>query len=203
MKIFLALIVLLATLCPNLHADTLRTFELSDDGNQYGILTGQLTIDTTTGQALFGYMNFHYYGTHTDADHRVDAPLDMSILGTFSQRICTTCTRHPDTQIIGMGSGTNVDGSSYLVTLSIPTTLVDYMGGQICYSSGCDGDAYTYFAYNNVPSPSGPFGSIEFFSGAQLNLVSTAETPEPSTWMLFATGAFGLVGMARKKLSSI
>jgi len=211
MKILFTLALLLPAITPPLMADTLRTFSVENTGNSYGTLTGLITIDTTTGQALYGFVNFHYFGNDTDHGHPpLSSPIDMSMTGTFDNRGCTTCTIHPDTSQFSLSSGANSDGSSYFVNFSVPTSLVDYMGGTLCYSLGCDGDAYTYFGYDNVPYPSetvggviypaGTFNGIEYFFNGDLTLVSTTQTPEPSTWMLLGTGALGIFRVGKRRL---
>lgn len=158
-----------------------------------------MTIDTTTGTALYGEVNFHCFGTDTDGHPPLSSPIDMSMTGNFVDLgLCTTCTRHPDTSQFSLASGVNADGSFYGVHFSVLTTLVDYMGGYLCSGLGCDGDAYTYFQYGNVPYPSvtingttfppGTLNNAIFFGGGSLSFVSEVQTPEPSTWVLLSSG---------------
>lgn len=212
MKALLTLALVLSSMTPALMADTIRTFAIGNTATSYGVLTGLVTIDTTTGTALYGDINFHYFGTDTDGHPPLSAPIDMSMSGNFVDRgPCTTCTRHPDTSQFSLASGLNADGSTYGMFFSVPTTLVDYMGGHLCSGPGCDGDAYTYFDYENVPYPSvtingttfppGTFHDSQYFGNGTLSLVSEVQTPEPSTWLLLSSGALGLLKIGRRRFS--
>ena len=87
--------------------------------------------------------------------------------------------------------------------------LVDYMGGDLCYMSGCDPNALTYFIYQNftflpytiagTPFPGGTITGTTSFGTGEMVLVSEATTPEPATWVLLSSGALGLIGTMKRK----
>jgi PEP-CTERM putative exosortase interaction domain len=203
----LALMVILGTLPVVVRADTLRTFSL-DGSNSEGHIGGVVTIDTTTGDALFGSINFVYAASGTPfADP--GQSLDMNLAGQFTNSGCNDCVNSPNTRRFGMSSS-NSDGSYMAVVLSTPTTLVDYMGGPLCFRPGCDPEASTTFLFFNVPYPpltfngvqypGGTIGAGESFFNATLTQVSEVDTPEPSTWVLIGTGLLGLGSAVKRRV---
>jgi hypothetical protein len=158
----LAVIVLLSTLPVVLRADTLRTFSL-DGSNSEGHLGGGVTIDITTGNALFGDIEFVYSASGTPfADP--SQSLHMHLSGQFTSGSCNDCLNHPNTRSFSIGPS-NSDGSSLSSVLSTPTSLVNYMGGPLCFRPGCDPEAFTTFLFFNVPYPPGIFNGVQYPAG--------------------------------------
>jgi hypothetical protein len=212
----LALVAAFALLSLGAKADTLRTFSIEDtsgifggDGthNQNSILSGLVTIDTTTGQGLYGYIQYQFYGDF----NQYHPPVTMQILSDI-----TTAgplfdgLDFPNEHQLTLSTA-NADGSELFAHLGVPVSLINYMGGDLCYVQGlCEGDMYTYFGYYNFHFP--PFtvngnqypGSVmtgnDTFFHAKLSLVSEVVTPEPATWILIGTGALSLLGAAKRRL---
>jgi hypothetical protein len=212
----LALLAAFALLSRGAKADTLRTFSIEDtsgifvgDGthNQNSILSGLVTIDTTTGQGLYGYIQYQFYGDF----NQYHPPVTMQILSDIETTGCINkCEIFPNGHQLSL-STVNADGSELGAHLGLPVSLIDYMGGDLCYVQGlCEGDMYTYFGYYNFHFP--PFtvngnqypGSVmtgtDYFFHAKLTLVSEVVTPEPATWILIGTGALSLFGAAKRRL---
>jgi len=205
----LAVILLLGTLPVVVRADTLRTFSL-DGSNSEGHLGGVVTIDTTTGIPLTGSIDFVYAASGTPfADP--SQSLHMHLSGQFTSGSCNDCLNYPNTRSFSIGPS-NSDGSSLSSVLSTPTSLVNYMGGPLCFRPGCDPEAFTTFLFSNVPYPPGTFNGVQYpagtlgggesFFNANLTLVSEVVTPEPATWMLIGTGLLGLGCAVKRELSS-
>ncbi|MBS1801416.1 MAG: PEP-CTERM sorting domain-containing protein [Acidobacteria bacterium] len=189
------------------RGDTLRTFSITGATTTFNTLTGQVTIDTTTGMGLYGYVQF------TDLIGPYP-PVQMNLSGPIMNAGCDAlspinCEDFPDTHLMKISS-TNLAGTSLVVFLPTPTGLVDYMGGPLCpYLNKCQGDEDTEFLYQNFPYP--PFelngqlvpgwngDGVEPFNQASLTLVSEVQTPEPSSWLLMGSGALGMLGMWKRR----
>ena len=219
-RLFLASVLSLACLSSTaLNADTLRTFALEDKSGQppdgihsaTSTLSGSITIDVTTGQALYGYLQYSL--SQSELGQPFDPPLTMQLLSNATNYSCITpgldCMNFPDSHQIFFQSA-NQDGSTFSAMVSTPTSLVDYMGGDLCYMSGCDPNALTYFIYQNftfppytidgTPFPGGTITGMTSFGTGEMVLVSEATTPEPATWVLLSSGALGLIGSMKRRL---
>ncbi len=201
----------------SLKADIIRTFAIEDRAgvvnpggahNLNSTLSGFITIDTTTGQALYG--DILYSLRQSEFSQPFNPPLVMQIVGNATNYGCLfDCMDFPDGR--QMTFETTQGATTLHATISTPTDLVDYLGGDLCYySPACAGDSYTYFIYQNFSFPpyniggtSYPGGTITatdiFFTG-RLVLVGQTTSPEPSTWIFMGTGALGLIGTMKRRL---
>lgn len=212
-RIILALVGSFAFLSATVKADTLRTFALEDQLGQPGLhnlnstLSGLVTIDTTTGQGLYGYIQYQFYGDFS----QYHPPVTMQILSDITTTGCINdCMDFPNGHQLNLSSA-NADGSVLTAHLGIPVSLVDYTGGNLCYVQGlCEGDMYTYFLYykfnfppftvNGNQYPGGVMTGNDTFFGGKLTLVSEVVTPEPATWILIGTGALSFLGAVKRRL---
>jgi hypothetical protein len=166
-----------------LHADTITTFAL--DGFTFqtpATLTGTITIDVTTGNALS--MNVAYTAGSLTYD--------------FSVPSTSSTTLPPIYAFIF-----SFDPAFDFLQLSFPTSsLVGYTGGTVCL--------YT-FAKNCPIGPAGPmqaFLESEFLIGTmdgnlvQSGTLDPITTPEPSPFVLVGSGLIGalcLTGAVRRR----
>lgn len=210
MRKFLPLFAVLIFLCTQtLKADTLRTFALQAF-DQYTRLSGLVVIDTTVGQALYGYADLTFVAPGDTSRHPpFPAPIVISGGGVTTNGGCLAdCMGHPDEHSFRFGT-TESDGD-FTLLMTTPHTLVDYMGGHLCYIQGeCEGDAYTSAIYtlkypsitfNGQQFPAGQIHDISYYFNANLTYVSEVVTPEPSSFILMGSGALGLVGAFRRRI---
>lgn len=202
-KILVSLTLLFAFVIVPVHAyaDTISTFVLSvvtSDENTW--LYGHLNIDTTTGVAEDGEFTFHL----ANPGGGIVPFQQVSLSGDFDNEPCPQygCDGFRNDYLFLN------DGVSFLV-IQIPTTLVGYTGGPLCYGPTtrdlCQNyGAGTYFFTSDIKTESGgTFPDFEVdFPGADLQLVSTVDTPEPSTFALFGTGIIGLLGAVKRRLAT-
>jgi PEP-CTERM motif len=161
------------------HADDIRNFYVVFDSQV--TITGQITIDTTTGTPLGGDV-FVYGGFY----HTLLEELNG---GIYEYSYCgETCSDFPDNVVFDLLSSTSPN--DYL-EFQMPTSLVNYEGGPVCPASsvvkiaGCsDGPQGTYV--HNGDSTFGIIGGL-------------VPTPEPSTRLLLGSGGLGLLGAARRR----
>jgi len=198
-------------LTTSLKADTLRTFALQGS-ETYTDISGLVVIDTTTGQALYGYADLTLKPLGDLSHHPpLPAPIVLSGGGVLTNGGCLNdCMNHPDEHSFEF-STTDPDGDgTFSLLMTSPHNLIDYMGGKLCYFPGsCEGDAYTYAVYtvnypsilfNGVQYPGGTYTDIAFYFNANLTYLSEVQTPEPSSLILLGSGTLGLVGVFRRKL---
>jgi len=179
-----ALLAALA-LCPALaHADDIRTFTLNATyglngaSTPAGNITGTLSIDATTGALLSesfstpfdGYTNTTYFGIGT---------WDGSQSGTSPN------------VYFGENAVTPPQYSTQLnLNLFLPTaSLVGYNGGSLCTNATPCASAISDINHHT---------DYNLISGALST--SVAPTPEPSSLVLLGSGAFGLLGLVRRRL---
>lgn len=147
---------------------------------------------------LYGYIQYDLF--RSELGQVFNPPLEMKILSNDTNSGCINdCQNFPDGHQMQLQSQ-NVDGSSFFASISTPTGLVDYMGGDLCFTANCEADAITYFVYRNFPNLPGTLlsGTDTFLTG-KLVLVSEAVIPEPSTLFLIGTGALGFLGTVRRR----
>lgn len=171
------------------YADTISTFHLHAT-TQDGYVDGDLAIDTTTGQAGYGIFILFLNGPTTLLPSQ-----SFQLAGYFGPTQCLDCPDFPNNRFFTL-SGADDDN----LTLQTNTPLVGYTGGILC---------------NGVPHCDGAGEGSEFVAGdslyygrtgevlqppAKLQLVSTVQTPEPSTLVFLGTGALALFGTVRRKI---
>jgi len=210
MRRALPLLAILVFICAQpLKADTLRTFALQAS-DQYTNVSGLVVIDTTTGQALYGYADLTLVTQGDTSKHPpFPDPIVISGGGVLSNGGCLyDCMNHPDEHSFRF-TASDSDGSFGLL-MTTPHTLVDYMGGHLCFIQGaCETDAYTYATYtvkypsilvNGIQYPAGEYSDIANYFNATLTYVDQVTTPEPSSLILMGSGALGLLGALRRKV---
>jgi len=190
LPVILACIFALAAPSLAAHADTISTFHLYS-ANYDGHIDGILEINTTTGQP--GYGSFTMF---VNAPPRSGLPnQQFSFSGLFSPAECNDCEFAPSSLSFSLGGYPR----SFLY-LEVPlSTLVDYTGGPLCsglYAHPCyGGGSGSYY----IAADSYYFNSIQYIGNANLDLLSTVQTVEPSTFVLLGSGALGLLGVAKRK----
>jgi hypothetical protein len=203
--------IALLALTTSLKADTLRTFTLQAS-DTYTDLSGLVVIDTTTGQALYGYADLTLTPLGDLSRHPpLPAPIVLSGGGVLTNGGCLNdCMDYPDEHSFRFSTADPNGDGNFSLLMTAPNNLVDYMGGKLCYFPGsCEGDAYTYAVYtvnypsilfNGVQYPGGAYTDIANYFNANLTYVSQVSTPEPSSFVLLSSGTLGLLGVFRRKL---
>ncbi|MBV9266843.1 MAG: PEP-CTERM sorting domain-containing protein [Acidobacteriaceae bacterium] len=166
----------------SVYADSITNFNLSA-ALEPGTAQGTITIDTTNGQVTGG--NF-----------TVNAPTPPGLAAVMD--VFTTLRDagyNGANQIADFVSGTD------RFELSLPlVSLVGYSGSSVCSTTertGCtiaNSPSYypTLFIY---------FGG-ELADAAVSGSLTPSSAPEPSTYLLLATGLVGVIGAARKRLTT-
>jgi hypothetical protein len=164
-----------------LHADTITTFAL--DGFTFqspATLTGTITIDVTTGIA-----------TGIGATYTA---------GSLTDKFTVVRTDIPPTLLYPTIGSISVPANNFL-QISLPSSLVGYTGGPVCtYPTGKN---CPFGIFDSMP----PMGFVvsEFstltmeindIQSGTLDPVS-ATTPEPSTFLLLASGLIGALASNR------
>jgi len=136
-----------------------------------GTTTGTITIDTTTGTV--DDINLAFAGDPGGAEEIGTA---WDVFGT------------PPNAFVEIEESWSYSDAFYGVDIVLPVdTLVGYAGGSICTKAQpCWDGAYSGFQY----------GDSQLFSFASGDL---DDAPEPSSLILFGTGALGLVGFFRRR----
>jgi hypothetical protein len=168
----LAAILFLPTLAA--HADTVTNFDFTgtyDLGNVPYTASGTVAIDTTTGAVQTIDLGFPTLSS------------EAVVADTSSQ------SYGPPLNFTEIGeTWLGQPGINYFaaITLDIPVaTLVGYTGGNICSLDNPCADPSTLTL---------GIGDNDFVDG------TLSPTPEPSSWILVATGALAMVGVLRGRL---
>lgn len=174
------LTVLSFLLIPTLaHADNIQAFQLEDANLLYsalyfaGTATGTITIDTTNGDFLSADITY----TGVPATITFDGPADATTsIGPV------TSTEFTDTT------------DTYFLDLSIPlASLINYAGGPVCSLSTCEPFSWIH----TTPNPDGSYATANYFSSGSLDPI--APTPEPTSFLLLATGLLGAVARRKRR----
>ena len=166
----------------SVYAASMTDFNLSA-ALQSGTAQGTITIDTTNGQVTGGNFTVH-----------APAPPGLpAIVDTFTA--LQNAGYNGTNQIADFVSGTDT------FELSLPlTSLVGYSGSSLCSiteRTGCtiansQGYYPTIFIYFNH----------ELGDAAVTGSLTPSSAPEPSTYLLLGIGLVGVIGAARKRLTT-
>jgi hypothetical protein len=184
----LALATILVSLTFTAHADTYRFYVNNFDG--YGSsLTFELPSSVPVNRNQYGFNN-----------QVIEHPLvefifqpGSSIPVFFPGVIFPTIVQNPTYEQMTLGVGFDDQGQGdFLVGLGVgPGDYHVYDGSGLLLDEQVSTALFT--ADNGIATfKLGTFGNVEIVNA----------TPEPSTLCLFGTGIVGLVGVARRKLSS-